>query len=229
MRRIGLLGGMGWQSTLSYYRYLNQEVNARLGGHHSADLVIWSGDFAPMAECTASRDWDTMARVLTEAGRTLRDAGAEILVLGSNTAHVVADEVEASSGVPVINVVDATARRMEEAGVERAALLGTAAVMESGFYRDRLTGNGIDCVIPEARDRAEIDRIIFDELVRGIVDDGSRRFFVDVIDRLVDLGAEGAVLGCTELGLLLDEDDAGVPGFNTTRIHALAAVDAALR
>lgn len=228
MRRIGLLGGMSWQSTISYYRYLNEEVNARLGGQHSADLVVWSGDFAPIAECTATRDWETMARILIVAGRQMRAAGAELLLLGANTAHVVADQVESFSGIPLVNVIDVTARRMEDSGVETAALLGTAAVMECGFYRERMAGNGIECLVPDERDRAEIDRIIFEELVHGIVDHGSHRFLIDVIARLADQGAAGAVLGCTELGLILDEDDAGVPGFNTTRIHSIAAVDAAL-
>jgi aspartate racemase len=219
---------MSWQSTISYYRHLNEEVNARLGGQHSADILLWSGDFALVAKCTETRDWGTLARILVEAGRQLRAAGAEILLLGSNVANIVADQVESVVGIPVINVIDVTARRMEESGVEKAGLLGTAAVMESELFRERLTANGIDCLVPKDRDRAEIDRIIFEELVHGVIDDGSHRFLVEVIGRLADQGAEGAVLGCTELSLILDEDDAVVPGFDTTRIHSVAAVEAAL-
>ncbi len=228
MRRIGLVGGMSWQSTISYYRYLNEEVHARLGGQHSADILIWSGDFATIARCTETRDWGTLTRILVEAGRQLRAAGAEILLLGSNVANIVADQVESLVGLPMVNVIDVTARRMEESGVEKAGLLGTAAVMESDLFRERLARNGIDSLVPKERDRAEVDRIIFEELVHGVIDDGSHRFLIDLIGRLADEGAEGAVLGCTELGLILDEDEAVVPGFDTTRIHSIAAVDAAL-
>ncbi len=228
MRRIGLLGGMSWQSTITYYRHLNEEVNARLGGQHTADLVIWSGDFAPVARCTAERDWDTLARILVEAGKGLVAQGAELLVIAANTAHVVADQVEAYAGAPVINMIDATAHRLEEVGVGRAALLGTAAVMEEDFYAERMAANGIDVVVPSEEARKEIDRIIFEELVFGEIDNGSHRTLVDTIDILADQGAEGAILGCTELSLILDEDDARIPGFDTTRIHAEAAVEAAL-
>lgn len=228
MKRIGVLGGMSWQSSVGYYRLLNEEVNARLGGQHSADLVMWSGDFAPLAEATAQRDWDLYAEVLSAAGQGLAAMGAKVLLLASNTAHIVADLVEAAAGVMVVNQIDATARRLQEVGIDRVALLGTGAVMEEGFYRDRMKDNGIECLVPSEETRAEIDRIIFEELVQGVIDDGSHRTLVDAIDYLADEGAEGAVLGCTELGLILDEDDARVPGFDTTRIHAVAAVDAAL-
>jgi aspartate racemase len=154
--------------------------------------------------------------------------GAELLVLAANTAHMVADQVEAFVGLPVVNIIDVTAHRMEETGVMRAALLGTAAVMEGDFYKGRMADNGIECLVPGELVRTEIDRIIFEELVHGVIDHGSHRFLVDTIDRRADEGGEGAILGCTELGLILDEDDAVVPGFNTTRIHSMAAVDAAL-
>jgi aspartate racemase len=228
MRRIGLLGGMSWQSTISYYRYINEEVNARLGGRHTADTVVWSGDFAPIAACTDARDWDGLARILVPAAKALAAQGAEVMVLAANAAHSVADVVEAYGGVPLVNIIDVTAHRLREAGVETAALLGTAAVMEEPFYRERMSVNGIECVAPGAAVRAEIDRIIFEELVLGTIDDGSHRTLVDTIDLLADEGAEGAILGCTELSLILDEDDGVIPGFDTTRIHAVAAVDAAL-
>ena len=228
MKRIGLLGGMSWQSTVSYYRYINQEVNARLGGKHTADVVVWSGDFAPVAACTDSRDWGELARILVPAAQSLAAQGAEVMVIAANAAHSVADAVEAYGGVPVVNIIDVTARRIRESGVETAALLGTAAVMEEPFYRDRMEENGVACLIPSDAARAEIDRIVFEELVFGTIDDGSHHTLVDVIDVLADEGAEAAILGCTELSMILDEDDGVIPGFDTTRIHAVAAVDAAL-
>jgi aspartate racemase len=228
MRRIGILGGMSWQSTISYYRYINEEVNARLGGNHSADVLVWSGDFAPVAACTDTRDWESLSRILIPAASSLAAQGAEVMVLAANVAHSVADAVEAYGGVPVVNIIDVTAHRLKESGVETAGLLGTAAVMEEPFYRERMAANGIDCIVPSEAARAEIDRIVFEELVLGIVDDGSHRTLVDTIDVLADEGAEATILGCTELSMILDEDDGVVPGFDTTRIHAIAAVDAAL-
>ncbi|HEY6635025.1 MAG TPA: amino acid racemase, partial [Acidimicrobiia bacterium] len=216
MRRIGILGGMSWQSTISYYRYINEEVNARLGGKHSADVLVWSGDFAPVAACTDTRDWAGLARILIPAATSLAAQGAEVMVLAANVAHSVADAVEAYGGVPVVNIIDVTARRLKESGVETAGLLGTAAVMEEPFYRERMAANGIDCVVPSEAARAEIDRIVFEELVLGIVDDGSHRTLVDTIDVLADEGAEATILGCTELSMILDEDDGVVPGFDTT-------------
>lgn len=228
MRRIGILGGMSWQSTISYYRYINEEVNARLGGNHSADVLVWSGDFAPVAACTDTRDWEQLARILIPAATSLAAQGVEVMVLAANVAHSVADAVEAYGGVPVVNIIDVTAHRLKESGVETAGLLGTAAVMEEPFYRERMAANGIDCIVPSEAARAEIDRIVFEELVLGIVDNGSHRTLVDTIDVLADEGAEATILGCTELSMILDEDDGVVPGFDTTRIHAIAAVDAAL-
>ena len=228
MKRIGVLGGMSWQSTISYYRYLNEEANARLGGQHSADLLIWSGDFAPIARCTADRDWDTLSRILVDAGKDLTEQGAELLLIAANAAHVVADAVEAYARVPVVSIIDATAHRLQQSGIGTAGLIGTAAVMEEDFYRDRMADNGIECVVPSQEARMEVDRIVFEELVHGVVDDGSHRTLVDTIDILADQGAEGTILGCTELSMILDEDDGVIPGFDTTRIHAVAAVEAAL-
>lgn len=228
MRRIGVLGGMSWQSTISYYRYINEETNARLGGRHSADLLVWSGDFDPVSRCTDTRDWGELARILVPAAKALVAQGAEVLVIAANAGHSVSDAVEAYGGAPVVNIIDVTARRLKESGVETAALLGTAAVMEERFYRERMEANGVDCLVPSADARAEINRIVFEELVHGIIDDGSHRSLVDTIDLLADQGAEGAILGCTELSMILDEDDAVIPGFDTTRIHAIAAVDASL-
>jgi len=229
MRRIGLLGGMGWESTISYYRYLNEEANARLGGRHSADLLVWSGDFDPIARCTATRDWDGLARILVPAAKSLVAQGAQLIVIAANAAHAVADIVEEYAGGTVVNIIDVTAYRLREAGVERAALLGTAAIMEEPFYRDRMADNGVEVIVPSEEVRAEVDRIVFEELVAGVVDNGSHRTLVDTIDLLAEDGAEGTILGCTELSLILDEDDGVIPGFDTTRIHAIAAITAALK
>ncbi|MFV1962044.1 MAG: aspartate/glutamate racemase family protein [Acidimicrobiia bacterium] len=228
MKRIGVLGGMSWQSTISYYRYLNEEANTRLGGLHSADLLIWSGDFAPIAEATRTRDWDNLARILCAAAKELTAQGAELLVIAANAAHAVSDVVEAYGGVPVVNIIDVTAHRIQDSGITNAALLGTAAVMEEPFYRERMADNGVEVITPPESARAEINRIVFEELVQGVVDDGSHRTLVDTIDLLADQGAEGTIFGCTELSMILDEDDGVVPGFDTTRIHAVAAVEAAL-
>jgi aspartate racemase len=219
---------MSWQSTISYYRYINEETNARLGGQHSADILMWSGDFDPVAKCTAARDWGGLARLLVPAAKSLVGQGAELLVIAANAAHSVADVVEAYGGMPVVNIIDVTAHRLRDSGVERAGLLGTAAVMEEPFYRERMEGNGVECLIPSEATRAEVNRIVFEELVRGVIDDGSHRTLVDAIDVLADEGAEGTILGCTELSMILDEDDGVIPGFDTTRIHAIAVVDAAL-
>jgi aspartate racemase len=220
---------MSWQSTISYYRYLNEEANARLGGRHTADLLVWSGDFDPIARCTATRDWDGLARILVPAAKSLVAQGAQLIVIAANAAHSVADVVEEYGGATVVNIIDVTAYRLREAGVERAALLGTAAVMEEPFYRDRMADNGVEVIVPSEEVRAEVDRIVFEELVAGVVDNGSHRTLVDTIDLLAEDGAEGTILGCSELSLILDEDDGVIPGFDTTRIHAIAAVTAALK
>lgn len=227
MRRIGVLGGMSWQSTISYYRDINEETNSRLGGNHSADMLVWSGDFDLVARCTDARDWDELARILVPAAKSLASQGAEVMVIAANAAHSVADAVETYGGVPVVNIIDVTAHRLRDAGIETAALLGPAAVMEDHFYRERMEGNGVACIVPSVEARAEINRIVFEELAHGIVDDGSHRSLVDVIDVMADEGAEGVIFGSTELSMILDEDDCVIPGFDTTRIHAIAVVDAA--
>ena len=228
MRTIGLIGGMTWESTALYYRIMNQEVRARVGGHHSAPLLVASPDFDAISVAQDRGDWGAVASALITAARHLADAGADLLVIASNTAHFVADQVEAAAEMPLLNIIDVAARRLEEAGISSVAVLGTRWTMSDGFYLDRLSSNGIDAMIPEEPTRAEIDRIIVEELASGVIEDGSRRVCVDAIDILADEGAEGALLACTELGMLVAEDDARIPGFDTTRIHAVAAVDAAL-
>lgn len=225
MRTVGILGGMSWQSTASYYEMLNEEVGRRLGGHHSADLRIWSGDFEPHHQAQVRGDDDWVARVMVKAAADLVASGAELLVIASNTVHQYADLVESETGRRVVNVVDVTARRISESGLKSVLLLGTEYTMSGDFYAARMADNGIECIIPDEGDRAAVHRIIFEELVFGEVDDGSHRTLVDLIDASSEEGAEGVILGCTELGMILDEDDARIPGFDTTRIHCSAIVE----
>lgn len=228
MRTLGLLGGMSWESTLPYYRIVNERVRQRLGGLHSARLVLLSVDFAEVEALQRAGDWATAGALLADAARRLRAAGAEAVVLCTNTMHLVADAIEAAVDVPLLHIADATAQRMRAAGVERVALLGTRFTMEQAFYRDRLAGAGFDVRVPDAAGRDDVHRIIYDELCRGVVDDASRARYRAIIARLVDEGAQGVILGCTEIGLLVAAGDAPVPLFDTARIHAEASADWAL-
>ncbi len=228
MRRIGLLGGMSWESTALYYRLLNEEVRARLGGFHSARLVMASVDFAEVEAMQASGDWAAAGALLADEARALEAAGAECLVLCTNTMHKVAGAIEGAVGIPLLHLADVTADAVRGAGMDRVALLGTRFTMEESFYADRLRTHGIEVVVPQGEDLTLVHDVIYDELVLGVVRDESRAAYVDVVRRLVDRGAGGVVLGCTEIELLIGPDDVPVPVFATTRLHALAAVDFAL-
>ena len=226
---IGLLGGMSWESSALYYQLVNQEVRERLGGTHSAECVMWSFDFHRVEALQAADDWSGAADLLGTTAQRLEQAGAELLVLCTNTMHEVADEISAAITIPLIHIADATADAVRAAGGERVALLGTRYTMERDFYRGRLESrHGLNVVVPDEPDRSEIHRIIYDELVRGIVVDRSRQRYEAIIDRLVDRGAEGVILGCTEIELLVDPMDDRWPLFPTTKLHALAAVSVAL-
>ena len=226
---IGLLGGMSWESSALYYQLVNQEVRERLGGTHSAECVMWSFDFHRVEALQAADDWAGAADLLGTTAQRLERAGAELLVLCTNTMHEVADEIGAAITIPLIHIADATADAVRAAGIERVALLGTRYTMERDFYRGRLERrHGLNVVVPDEPDRSEIHHIIYDELVRGIVADRSRQRYEAIIDRLVDRGAEGVILGCTEIELLVDPADDRWRLFPTTKLHALAAVSAAL-
>jgi amino-acid racemase len=229
MRTLGLLGGMSWESTLTYYRYVNERVRERLGGLHSAKLVLYSVDFAEIERLQQIGDWDTAGRVLADAAQALERAGADALVLCTNTMHRVLDVIEPSIRMPVIHIADATARRIRAAGLAKIGLLATRFTMEQDFYRGRLERNGLDVLVPDADERAEIHRIIYDELCLGVIRDDSRDIYRTIMANLVARGAEGMILGCTEIGLLVGANDTTVPVFDTTRIHAEDAVDWALR
>lgn len=229
MRRIGLLGGMSWESTAEYYRLINREVNQRLGGLHSADLVIASVDFAEVETLQSAGAWDEAGHYLAERAVALQAAGADVVVLCTNTMHRVADQIEAALGVPLLHLADATAMAVQAAGVGTVGLLGTAFTMEQDFYRGRLAAHGLRVLVPPAHDRELVHRVIYRELCLGVTRAESRSEYLRVIADLVAAGAEGVILGCTEIELLIDPDSPStVPLFPTTRIHAHAAVETAL-
>ncbi|MGN6381142.1 MAG: aspartate/glutamate racemase family protein [Dyella sp.] len=228
MKTIGLLGGMSWESTIPYYRLINEAVKQRLGGLHSAKLLLHSVDFAQIEACQRTGDWDAAGAHLAQAARGLQMAGAELLLIGANTMHKVAPAIEAAIDIPLLHVADATAQAVRAAGITRVGLLGTRFTMEQDFYVDRLALHGLEVLVPPPADREEIHRVIYAELCQGRFEDASRRVFRRVMADLVARGVGGIILGCTEIGLLVDAGDAAVPQFDTTRLHALAAVEAAL-
>ncbi len=227
MRTLGILGGMSWESTALYYRALNQGVRQRLGGLHSAPLLIDSLDFAPVADQQQAGDWDGLANALSQRAKRLADAGAEGLLLATNTMHLVADALCSAGGVPLLHIVDPTANALVRAGYKRPLLLGTAFTMERDFYTGRLRQLfDLTPLIPPADDRAQVHRVIYDELCRGDVSASSRLSYQAVISRAArEQGADAVILGCTEITLLIGPQDSPLPLFDTTALHAAAAVD----
>ena len=228
MRTIGVLGGMSWESTALYYRLLNEEIRDRLGGLHSARCLLLSVDFAEIERLQVAGDWARAGELLAADARRLEAAGADLVLLCTNTMHKVAGALTDVLGVPLLHIGDVTAAAVRAAGVHRVGLLGTAFTMEQPFLSDRLAAKGLHVLVPDPVDRAEVHRVIYEELCLGIVREESRAAVGAVIERLVAEGADGIVLGCTELELLLGDDDADVPLFPTTRLHVEAAVAAAL-
>jgi aspartate racemase len=228
MKTIGLIGGTSWISTIEYYRLLNERINERLGGLNFARCVVYSLNYADIAEINKRQDWDAMFQLVAAAADGLCGAGADALLLGANTMHLVAERVQERVKVPVIHIADATARAIRARGLDRVALLGTRYTMEKDFFKNRLTANGVTTVLPSDADRAFIHATIFDELGKGIFLAESRARYLEIIDRLVADGAQGAILGCTEIPLLIKQSDTPVPVFDTTALHVDAAVDFAL-
>jgi aspartate racemase len=228
MKVIGLLGGMSWESSAEYYRLVNERVKAALGGFHSARTVLYSVDFAAIEAMQSEDRWDDAGAELNRAARALEAAGADFVVLCTNTMHKVADRLADGLGIPLLHLGDATAAAVKAAGIRRIGLLGTGFTMGQPFYRDRLAAHGLDVLVPSAEDRDLVHRVIYDELVLGVVEDTSRQAYREVIARLVEAGAEGIIHGCTEIELLVGPQDSPVPTFPTTRLHADAAVDFAL-
>ena len=229
MKIIGLLGGMSWESSAEYYRIINQLVRDRLGGLHSARCLMWSFDFAEVEALQHAGRWDDATALMIEATRRLERGGADVVVICTNTMHRMADAVQAAIGIPLLHIADPTAERIKAAGLGRVGLLGTAFTMEQDFYKGRLAArHGLEVLVPEEADRAAVHRIIYDELVQGRVEPASRAAYREIIARLVDRGAEAVILGCTEIMLLVKPEDSPVPLFDTTAIHAEAAVEYSL-
>lgn len=228
MKTIGLIGGMSWESSAQYYAIINRAVRERLGGTHSAEMLLYSLDFGEIERLQHDGDWPSLTARMVDAGRRLEAGGADFVLICSNTMSLMADEVAAAITIPLLHVVDPTAAAIRQAGLSRVGLLGTAFTMEKTFYRDRLAAAGLDTLIPDDADRREVHRVIYEELVKGKIEPASRAAYRDVIARLVERGAQAIVLGCTEIMLLVDQSDSAVPLFDTTSLHALAAVDLAL-
>ena len=228
MKTIGLLGGMSWESSAQYYRVMNETVKNRLGGLHSAKILMHSVDFQPLRELMLQDDWDGIGSRLASAARNLEAAGADCIVIGTNTMHNAAPKVAAGVDVPLLHIADAAADAVDALGGGPVGLLGTIFTMEKPFYVDRLAERGIEALVPEAMDRRLVDRVIFDELCVGRFCEPSRTEYVRVIDDLAARGAKAVILGCTEIGLLVGPDDAKVPLLDTCALHAAAAVDWAL-
>jgi aspartate racemase len=229
MKLIGMLGGMSWESTAEYYRLANELTRERSGGLHSARCLLHSVDFAQIEQMQAEGRWEDAGAVLADAARGLQAGGAQLLLICTNTMHKVADQVQAAVTIPLLHLGDATAQAVRASGVETVGLLATAYTMEQAFYRGRLESHGLHVVVPDAADRSEVHRVIYEELCLGVVREESRRTYLEVIDRLAAAGAEGVILGCTEIELLIGAGDCPVPVFPTTRIHVEAALALAMQ
>ena len=228
MKTIGIIGGMSPESTVLYYQIINRETNRRLGGNRSAKILLDSVDFEEIVRLQKSGDWAAAGNVLAQSARKLEAGGADFLLLATNTMHKVAPAIEQAAGIPLLHVVDATAAAIKRQGLSAVGLLGTRFTMSDGFYTERMVSQGVQTIAPTAAEQDEIHRIIFDELCLNRIRPESARYFYDVIGRLKKEGAQGVILGCTEICLLVNETDSPLPVFDSTAIHALAAVDAAL-
>ena len=228
MKSIGLIGGMSWESSAEYYRILNEEVKQRLGGLHSAKCILYSVDFEEIETCQRNGEWKKTAQILTTAARRLEAAGADFLVICTNTMHKVANEIQAGVHIPLLHIADITAKQVVSDGIKTIGLLGTRYTMEQDFYKSKLEAQGIRVLVPMETDRVIVNTVIYDELCLGQIIDKSRVRYKRIIEDLIGEGAEGIILGCTEIGLLVKSDDSSVPLFNTTLLHAIGAVDFAL-
>jgi aspartate racemase len=229
MKTIGLVGGMSWESTLEYYRVINQYTKERLGGFHSGKIVLYSVDFAEVEAQQHEGRWDDLTRLMTDAAQRVERAGAELLVICTNTMHKMADEVQRTIRIPILHIVDVTAEAIKASAISRVGLLGTRFTMEQDFYKERLIRNhGLEVLIPEEKERGDIHRVLYDELCLGEIKERSKETFRSIIAGLEARGAQGIILGCTEIPLLVSQEDYRIPLFDTTTLHARAAVDFAL-
>ena len=230
MKTIGLLGGMSWESTQGYYRAINEGVKEALGGLHSAKLVLNSVDFAEIEACQQSGDWRKAGEILAQAAQGVEAAGADCLLICTNTMHKVAEDIDDAISIPLIHIADATGEALKQAGVKRVGLLGTAFTMEQDFYKGRLSErHDLEVLVPKAEDRALVHRVIFQELCVGITTNASKAEYLRIIEALKEQGADAVILGCTEIGMLVTQADTDIPLFDTTEIHANAAVTFALK
>lgn len=229
MKTIGMLGGMSWESSIEYYRIINQTVKDKLGGLHSAQSLMFSVDFAEIEALQHAGDWEGATQAMIEAAQRVETGGADFVIICTNTMHKMADEVEAALGIPLLHIADATADAIKAQGLSKIGLLGTKFTMEDDFYRGRLVEkHGLDVLIPKADDREIVHRVIYDELVLGEIKPESKEQYKIIIEKLIEEGAQGIILGCTEIGLLVKAEDSAVSIFDTTEIHAVSAVEYAL-
>lgn len=228
MKTIGLIGGMSWESSLEYYRIINEEVKIKLGGLHSAKCILYSVDFEEIERYQAEGDWERSGKLLGNVAQSLEKAGAEMIVICTNTMHKVIKHIEENVSLPIVHIADSTANQIQKSKISTVGLLGTKYTMEQDFYKTRIEFNGIKVLIPNEEDRRVINKVIYEELCLGKIQQLSRDYYKKVIKRLVDDGAEGIILGCTEIGLLVKPEDSEVPLFDTTRIHAIESVNLAL-
>lgn len=228
MKTIGLIGGMSWESTVTYYQIINETIQQELGGLHSAKILLYSVDFAEIEQCQATGNWEKSAEILSKAAKNLALAGADFILICTNTMHKVAPQIQSHISIPVIHIAEATADTLRKSGISKVALLGTKYTMTQAFYKDKLTAAGIQVLIPNETDVALINNIIYEELCLGVISPRSKDIYLSIIDKLAGQGAQGVILGCTEIGLLIQQSDTTLPVFDTTRIHAQKAALLAL-
>ena len=229
MKTIGLIGGMSWESTLGYYRIMNEGIKEALGGYHSAKILMYSVDFAEVEACLSTNDWEKSAQLMIDAAKRLENAGADCILIGTNTLHKVADEVQNHLNVPLIHIASVTADALRKDGIQKTALLGTRFTLEQDFFTTKLKERGIEVLIPSENDRAIINNVIFGELCLGEISERSKKEFLRIVEELAKLGAQAAILGCTEIGMLIGQNDTKVPLYDTTVVHAKSAVAFALQ
>lgn len=228
MKTIGLIGGMSWESTITYYQILNEKMKEELGGFHSAKILLYSVDFAEIEKCQADGDWDKSAEILAKAAQNLEKAGADYILICTNTMHKVAPQIQARISVPIIHIAEATAEKLKQQGIAKVALLGTKYTMTQDFYKEKLVEAGIEVLIPDTADIETVNNVIYNELCLGTISEQSKQKYLKIIDGLSQKGAEGVILGCTEIGLLIQQRDTTLPVFDTTLIHAERAAELAL-
>lgn len=228
MKTIGLIGGMSWESTSEYYRIINEEIKERLGGLHSAKCLINSVDFEEIERCQSSGDWDGAGEILGNAAYSLQKGGADFIIICTNTMHKVVEKIKEKIDIPVLHIADATAKEIKRKDIQKVGLLGTKYTMEQDFYKSRIEEHDIKVIVPSEKNRKEINKVIYTELCLGKIVSQSREYYKRVIEELVQKGAQGIILGCTEIGLLIKQENVSVPIFDTTHIHAIEAVKVAL-